>query len=156
MPALRAALTQAGIPQTLINQAQMAYSLMAQVQLETSKLGQGQGAVSNFERDLFAQASIAATDNPAVILAKLDMLKARANLDKARAEMVRKHRGNLDDLVGSDEWSNLTNNYLNEINGIFGSRLAGAPVSKNAQPNYPAVPGRDNKGAQERLPERVK
>jgi hypothetical protein len=160
LPAFRKALTNAGLPQELINQAQMAYSLMAQVQLETAKLGQGQGAVSNFERDLFAQASIAATDNPAVILAKLDMLKARAELDRERSKMVRQYKGSIDDLVESAEWTRATTDYLNKISQIFGQRLAGAPVSQNPQPNIPgAAPkasGRDNQGAASRLPEGVR
>lgn len=151
---LRSALTDAGLPKELISQAQMAYSLMAQIQLETAKLGQGQGAVSNFERDLFAQASIARSDRPEVILAKLDMLKARANLDKERSRLVRQYRGKIDDLVESEQWSNLTNNYLNELSQIFGNRLSGAPISQN--PRMPAPPGRDNAGADARLPPGVR
>jgi hypothetical protein len=151
---LREALTNAGIPQTLINQAQMAYSLMAQVQLETARLGQGQGSVSNFERDLFAQASIARSDNPAVILAKLDMIKARAELDRQRAQLVRQHKGSIDDLVGSDQWNNLTNTYHNQISQIFTDRLASAPISQTNR--MPAPPGRDNQGAANRLPSSVR
>jgi hypothetical protein len=110
--------------------------------------------VSNFERDLFAQASIARSDNPAVILAKLDMIKARAELDRQRAQLVRQHKGSIDDLVGSDQWNNLTNTYHNQISQIFTDRLASAPISQTNR--MPAPPGRDNQGAANRLPSSVR
>ena len=148
---LRDVITNLKEDQTLINQAQMAASLFAQVQLETSRLGQGQGQVSNFERDLFAQASLARSDNPAVILAKLDMLRARAELDRERANMILRHKGPIDDLVMGNKWQDATKSYEQKISKIFDQHLAGASVSP-ASGRRPAAPaGRDNRGSGERL-----
>jgi len=147
LPAIRDVLTNAGLDQNMINQAQYGLSLMAQVQLQMSRLQQGQGAVSDFERSLFASAAIARTDNPDTIRAKLDLLRARAEFDREVAKAVRTYKGSIDDFKSGDDYANMVQRYEEKLGGIIQNRLGGTP------PERPSAPkGRDNKGAAGRLP----
>lgn len=149
VPAIRDIMTNAGLPQTLIDQSQYALSLMANVQLQMSRLQQGQGAVSDFERALFAQAAIARTDNPQTILAKLDLLRARAEFDREVAGAVRKYKGNIDDFKSSTEYQDMQKRYEDKLGVIVEKRLGGT-VPERAPAGRPG--GRDNQGAASRLP----
>lgn len=148
LPAIRDILTNAGLDQTLINQSQFAISLMAQIQLQMSRLQEGQGAVSDFERSLFASAAIARTDNPEVIRAKLDLLRARAEFDREVAKAVRAYKGNIDDFKSGDEYADMVQKYEEKLGNIIQNRLGGQPPPRTTTP----TPGRDNKGAASRLP----
>lgn len=149
VPEIRTVLTNVGLPQNLINQSQYALSLMANVQLQISRLQQGQGAVSDFERQLFGMAAITAKDNPQTILAKLDMLRAKAEFDREVAKRVRSFKGNIDDYKTGDEYARLVQEHEDKLSGIVQNRL-GMAIERpqgNASPS-----GRDNKGAASRLP----
>lgn len=148
IPAIRDVLTNAGLDQNMINQSQFALSLMANVQLQMSRLQQGQGAVSDFERTLFASAAIARTDNPETIKAKLDLLRARAEFDREVAKAVRGFKGNIDDFKSSDAYADMVQRYENKLGTIVQDRLGGKPPERPTAP----TPGRDNKGAAGRLP----
>lgn len=139
--ALEDTLRNVGLPQDQIDRYRFALQQMANVQLQQAKLAAGQGSVSNFERDLFASASISPKDPPQTILAKLSMLEARANFDRRRAAALRKSKMDLDDFVDTDEGQKLTQDYLAQISRIasnFGSRAPaaqrGAPQTKPSQP----------------------
>lgn len=82
VPGLESALRNVGLPQELINQYQFALSQMANLQLQQSRITEGQGAVSDRERELFAVAAITDRDNPATIRAKLDMYRIKARFDR--------------------------------------------------------------------------
>lgn len=149
IPQIRKVMTNAGLPQELIDQSQFAFSLMANIQLQISRLGEGQGAVSDFERSLFGQAGITEKDNPQTILAKLDLLRARAEFDRDVAKAVRGFKGNIDDFKGGDDYARMVQTYENKLSGIVENRLSGS-----VKPSTPS--GRDNQGAASRLPAEVR
>lgn len=95
----------------IIEETQLGASLMAQVQLQISRLQQGQGAVSDFERRLFGDAAITIRDNPKTIRRKLGLLRIRAEFDKQRAEALRKYKGNVDNFVETNEYKSMVRNY---------------------------------------------
>ncbi len=148
IPEIRTVLTNAGLPQNLINQSQYALSLMANVQLQMSRLQQGQGAVSDFERTLFAMAAISAKDNPETILAKLDLLRSRAEFDREVSKRVRKFKGDIDEFKSGDEYAQLVQEYENKLGTIVQNRLG---MDVGARPSA-SPSGRDNKAAAGRLP----
>ena len=150
LPQIRKVMTNAGLPQNLIDQSQFAFSLMANIQLQISRLGEGQGAVSDFERSLFGQASITERDNPQTILAKLDMLRARAEFDREVAKAVRGFKGNIDDFKGGDEYARMVESYEGKLSNIIENRLSGTVKPSTG------VSGRDNRGAASRLPAEVR
>ena len=148
IPQIRKVLTNAGLPQNMIDQSQFALSLMANIQLQISRLGEGQGAVSDFERSLFGQAGITDKDNPQTILAKLDMLRARAEFDREQAKAVRAYKGSIDQFKLSDDYARMVQDYENKLSTIVDNRLQGRPRT--------APGGRDNPGAASRLPQEVR
>lgn len=150
IPAIREVMTNAGLPQQLIDQSQYALSLMANIQLQISRLGEGQGAVSDFERSLFGQAGITIKDNPQTILAKLDLLRARAEFDRQVAKEVRKYKGNIDDFKGGADYERMVQEYEDKLSGIVQNRLSGTVTPPDRSTAAPS--GRDNRGAASRLP----
>lgn len=149
IPAIREVMTNAGIPQQLIDQSQFAMSLVANVALQISRLSSGQGQVSNYERDLFGQAGVTMKDNPQTILAKLDMLRARAEFDREVAAAVRKYKGNIDDFKGGNDYQRMVQEYEAKLGSIVENRLSGTKPA-------PQPTGRDNQGAASRLPAEVR
>lgn len=116
--ALEDKLRNLAIPQDQIDRYRFALSTMANIQLQTAKLAEGQGSVSESERELFANASISPQDNPATILAKLSMLEARAEFDKKTASALRKSKLEADDFVDTPDYQNMVNEYLLRVSNI--------------------------------------
>lgn len=136
VPGLESALRNVGLPQELINQYQFALSQMANLQLQQSRITEGQGAVSDRERDLFATAAITSRDNPATINAKLDMYRARAELDRDIASELRKSGMTIDQFKTErkDWYDSRVDRYLSRVETIvdkLGS-APGAPVKRGA------------------------
>lgn len=128
VPGLESALRNVGLDQNLINQYQFALSQFANLQLLQSRITEGQGAVSERERDLFATASITARDNPATINAKLDMYRARAELDRDIANELRKSGMTIDQFKTErkDWYDSRVDRYLSRVETIV-DKLGGAP-----------------------------
>lgn len=116
--ALEDSLRNIGLKQEQIDRYRFGLSVMANIQLQQAKLAAGQGAISNFERDLFASATLSPKDNPGTILAKLNMLEARANFDRQRAAALRKTKMDADEFMDTPEGQRLSQNYLNQITNI--------------------------------------
>ncbi len=139
-PAIENAMRNIGLDQNLINQYQFALSVMATIQLQQAKLAAGQGSVSNFERQLFADASISPRDNPGTILKKVDMLEARAKFDQQIARELRRTKMSLDDFKDKNEaqYQRMVDNYLDRVTQIA-SGISGAPIKGGSQ--RPSTPG---------------
>jgi hypothetical protein len=133
-PALENALRNVGVDQELINQYQLALSVMANIQLQQAKLAAGQGSVSNFERQLFADASISPQDNPQTILKKVAMLEARANFDREVARELKKSKMSLDDFKDKNEtqYQRMVDNYLDRVYTIASGVKAPGGASRPA------------------------
>ena len=112
-----------GLDQSTINKYELALSTMANIQLQQAKLAQGQGSVSNFERELFALASISPMDNPATIQRKVQMLQARAEFDRDVARRLRKSKMSIDEFKDAEggEYEKMVDNYLGRIRQIASS-----------------------------------
>ena len=152
IPEIRTIATNLRLPIEFINQSQFAASLMAQIQLQISRLAQGQGAVSDFERNLFGQAGITIRDNPQTILAKLDMLKAEAEFSQKVAGGLADFRGSIDQYKKTNDYQTFVKEYKNSVNEIFKNRLAGTPA---ITPLPKTTPAKGNQPSGNRSNERV-
>ena len=130
--ALEDTLRNIGLPQEQIDRYRFGLSVMANIQLQQAKLAAGQGAISNFERDLFASATLSPKDNPGTILAKLSMLEARANYDKQRAAALRNSKMDADDFMDTPQGQKMSQDYLNQISRIA-SNMGVKPPARPAQ-----------------------
>lgn len=132
--ALEDTLRNVGLPQDQIDRYRFALATMANIQLQQAKLAAGQGAVSNFERDLFANATISPKDNPQTILAKLGMLEARADFDRKRASALRRSKMSADEFMETDDYNRMVQEYLGKVGrisqGIGSKAPAGNPQMK--------------------------
>jgi len=99
---------------------QFALARLATIQLQQAKLAAGQGSVSNFERTLFADASISPKDTPTTIVAKLAVLEARSNFDKEVARELRRTKMSLDQYKDKNEekYQKMVDSYLDKISDI--------------------------------------
>ncbi len=129
--ALEDTLRNVGLPQEQIDRYRFALATMANIQLQQAKLVQGQGAVSNFERQLFADAVISPRDNPGTILAKLSMMEERARFDRARASALRRSKMDADEYVETPEHQKLVDDYLRKVTDIA-SRIGVKPTRRPA------------------------
>lgn len=154
---LRDIMTQAGLPQELIDQSQVLGSELAKIQLQISRLGEGQGSVSDFERSLFGQAGLTVKDNPRTIQAKVGLLRAEAEFQQKVASGLRKFKGSIDDFKETPQYQQMVDEYKEKANQTwekaFGTKSPGREAAPSAAPPGSAAPsGRDNKGAAGRLP----
>lgn len=119
-PALENAMRNIGLSQEQINRYQFALGIMAQIQLQQAKLAAGQGSVSNFERELFGQASISPQDNPETIVKKVQMLRARAEFDREFARELRKSKMSADEFKEDREaqYNRMVKNYEDRVANI--------------------------------------
>lgn len=131
--ALEDTLRNVGLPQDQIDRYRFALSTMANIQLQQAKLAAGQGAVSNFERDLFANATLSPKDNPGTILAKLGMLEARANFDRQASSALRKSKMDADEFVESPEYQRMVNAYLGQVSNIASNIGVKTPAKQGAR-----------------------
>lgn len=132
--ALEDTLRNIGLPQEQIDRYRFGLSVMANIQLQQAKLAAGQGAISNFERDLFASATLSPKDNPSTILAKLNMLEARANFDRQRAAALRRTKMDADDFMDTPEGQRLSQEYLNKISTLASNMGVKAPARTTQRP----------------------
>jgi len=132
--ALEDTLRNVGIPQDQIDRYRFGLSVMANIQLQQAKLAAGQGAISNFERDLFANATISPKDNPGTILAKLSMLEARANFDRQRAAALRRSKMDADEFMDTPDGQRMSQDYLSQISRIAANMGGKPPASSTQRP----------------------
>lgn len=130
--AIEDSLRNVGLPQEQIDRYRVALSTMATIQLQQAKLAAGQGSVSNFERDLFASASISSKDTPGTILAKVSMLEERAKFDRQVAAALRNSNMSADEFVESDRYQSLVDNYLQKVANIA-SNIGNRPAKRTTQ-----------------------
>jgi hypothetical protein len=80
------------------------------------------GSVSNFERDLFTQASLTPNDSPNAIMYKLELQRARAQFDRMIGSEYQKFEktrmGSAEDFVQTDRYQALRNSYDNALKQI--------------------------------------
>jgi hypothetical protein len=134
------ALRNVGLEQETINKYELALNTMANIQLQMAKLAQGQGSVSNFERELFALAAISPQDNPATILRKVQLLQARAEFDRDLGRVIRKSKKSLDSFKeeNEDQYNSMVQSYLDRVSQI--AQSVNIPVPKPGAPRQAGAP----------------
>jgi hypothetical protein len=135
-----------GLTDDQIARYQFALARLATIQLQQAKLAAGQGSVSNFERNLFADASISPKDTPTTIVAKLAVLEARSNFDKEVARELRRTKMSLDQYKDKNEekYQKMVDSYLDKISGIA-MNIGARPRPGQPRPGTPGQfgPSRD-------------
>jgi hypothetical protein len=114
--------------------------LFAQSQLEASQLAKGQGAISDFERRLFAATAMTAEDTPGTLKMKAQALIARGQFDRQVARLWERSKGqfrSVSEFKQSDEYDKL----VAEYDAKLGKLLERMPVAGQPTPTgQPAKP----------------
>ena len=147
--ALIDALRNVGLEQETINKYELALNTMANIQLQMAKIAQGQGSVSNFERELFALAAISPQDNPATILRKVQLLQARAEFDRDLGRVIRKSKKSLDAFKdeNEDQYNSMVQSYLDRVSQI--AQSVNIPLPKPGAPRQTGTTGTSSSAGQD-------
>jgi hypothetical protein len=121
-------LSMPGTSQKAINARREIAQNLAKGALEASKLSQGQGSVSDFERSMFERIAGSLADTPELLVKRQRMLVARANLDTELGKMYRgtKKPGeplDFDAFRTSKEYENKVAAYEKELRAILDSEV---------------------------------
>lgn len=121
-------LSMPGTSQKAINARREIAQNLAKGALEASKLSQGQGSVSDFERSMFERIAGSLADTPELLIKRQRMLVARANLDNQLGTMYRgtKKPGeplDFDMFRTSKEYESKVAAYEKELRGILDSEV---------------------------------
>lgn len=121
-------LTMPGTDQKTINARREIAQNLAKGALEASKLSQGQGSVSDFERSMFERIAGSLADTPELLIKRQRMLVARANLDNELGTMYRatKKPGeplDFDAFRTSKSYQDKVAAYEKELRGILDSEV---------------------------------
>lgn len=140
VPEIQNIMRNINLSQDQINDFQLAGMMIAQMQLQISKLTQGQGAVSDRERELFAMAGVTTEDNPETIRKKLAMLTAKANFEREVSRSLRASKMNSDDFKDSDKYQNIFEGYIDRLQNIVSPNQRVQPSSARPAAARPAAP----------------
>ena len=151
LPEIRNVFTQISAKPEEIAKYQTLASQMANVQLQISRLAQGQGQVSDFERSLFGQAGLTIKDTPKTIRAKIALLRTEAEFTQKVASGLRKFKGSIDEFKETDQYQNLVDEYKQNANNVWEKNFGTPSPAQRSSPS-----GRDNRGAAQRLPQEVR
>lgn len=129
----------------LISDKQLALSIIAQQQFAFSSLAKGQGAISDFERQLFNAMGADIKDRPDTIIRKMDMLTARAEFDREASRLARAARKEgigFDEMKDSTKYQDAYQRYVNKLMDIVegGGRTAPKSVRAPSAPSSPSAP----------------
>jgi hypothetical protein len=134
------ALVAPGTDQKAINARNEIKQNLARGELEASKLAQGQGSVSDFERELFKKVAGSVGDTPELLIKRQQALLARENLNEKLGIAYGDFQAsgkppNLAEFKRSAAFKSLVSEYDKELNKILSSEIkipkgnATAPVS---------------------------
>lgn len=138
--------TDLGLPPEQISDKQLALSIIAQQQFAFSSLAKGQGAISDFERQLFNAMGADIKDRPDTIVRKMDMLTARAEFDREISRMARAARKQgigYDDMKDSTKYQDAYQKYLGKLMDIVegsGRTVPKQSTSAGASATQPTNP----------------
>lgn len=123
-----------GMPEADKPTADARYSIatnLARTELETSRLAQGQGTISDAERQLFQRIAGGIGDPASLLIKKVQMIKARSELDRELGDLYRKanESGFVDynKFRNSKEFINKVANYEARLKDIAGNVAPGNP-----------------------------
>lgn len=117
---LQASILRAGGTQQDIDAAAALGQIAVKTSLELSSAVKG--SVSNYEQDLFKQASFSKNDSPAVLKYKSELMRARGEIQKflwnKYLEFEKAGKGNIEDFKSSKEYKSYQNQYDSALSKI--------------------------------------
>jgi hypothetical protein len=135
-----------GVDQKTINARNEIKQNLARGELEASKLAQGQGAVSDFERRLFAKVSGSTADTPELLIKRQQALVARENLNEKLGRLWGEQQTsgkapNYAEFKNNPERRRLIAEYDKELNEILAKdiNIPKTGAAKPAIPKYDAA-----------------
>jgi hypothetical protein len=131
---LEDALRNTGLDKEGIAKARLAAQQFNQLQIRLASAAKG--AVSDYERSLFADAAINLKDPVPAIHMKNDMLEAKAAFDKNVAKAFRQSKMGVEDFRDSDAYQREYEIYIKRLQGIAG----GQRLTETPQAAKPAAP----------------
>ena len=119
-------LSMPGADQKTVNARKEIAQNLARGALEASKLSQGQGSVSDFERSMFEKIAGSLADTPELLIKRQKMLIARADLDKELGGMYRANKvpgppTDYESFTASPAYTKAVDAYEEKLRGILGS-----------------------------------
>ena len=121
---------------------QLVGQLLVRLQLGMTSAERGSGAVSNFERELFAKSKITQDDLPQTVMAKVNGM---ARMYKYQGEIADRLQGTgmqYDDYIRTNEGRSLYRQYLSDMQSIVGNLPAGRSPAKPSRPSNQNNPDR--------------
>ena len=120
--------TMPGGGQQAINARKEIAQNLARGALEASKLSQGQGSVSDFERSMFEKIAGSLADTPELLIKRQKMLIARADLDKQIGGMYRSNKvpgkaTDFESFTASPAYSKAIDAYEEKLRSILGTDI---------------------------------
>jgi hypothetical protein len=132
--------------QEMYDRGRQVASQAAMLQFQASMLAKGQGAISNNERQLFADTTIGVKDSVSTINRKADMIVARAEFAKTVADTINEKEISLDQFKKTPEFKKLEANYENRLRNIW---------NPNRAKQSPSTGSPDLEAARKRLAEKL-
>ena len=134
--------------QEMYDRGRQVASQAAMLQFQASLLAKGQGAISNNERQLFADTTIGVKDSVNTINKKADMIIARADFAKTVSDTINEKSVSLDKFKLTPEYKKLELDYENKLRDIWN------PNRKKSQ-GAPSTGSPDLEAARKRLEARL-
>jgi len=149
VPQLREVLTNLGAPQDVINNLNVLASMAAQTSIDFSKTyGKGQGAVSDFERRLYASLGPTIKDPLEAFMMKSKLLTAKAEYDRDLAQALRRSKMDVDSFMDTPQYQKVVDAYQNKVYEVAG-------IKKPAAIPTGPITGADAKSRRDAAKERV-
>ena len=135
-------LSMPGTDQKTVNARKEIAQNLARGALEASKLSQGQGSVSDFERSMFEKIAGSLADTPELLIKRQKMLIARAELDQKLGGMYRSSKvpgkpTDYESFTARPDVVKLVNDYEENLRNILGTDVQ-LNKGKSAVPQYDA------------------
>ena len=137
-------LSMPGSSQQIVNARKEIAQNLARGALEASKLSQGQGSVSDFERSMFEKIAGSLADTPELLIKRQKMLLARADLDQKTGALYRSSKApgratDFETFTTSPDYTKAVNEYEEKLRNILGTDIVlGKPGAAPAIPKYDA------------------
>lgn len=130
VPQMREILSNLGAPQNVIDNLNVLSSLAAQTSIDFSKsYGKGQGAVSDFERRLYASLGPTIRDPIDAFMMKSKLLTAKAEYERDLANALRRSKKSFDDFQDTPEYQKALDSYQRKAYEVAGIKQpAAAPA----------------------------
>jgi hypothetical protein len=130
---------------------QLVGQLLVRLQLGMTSAERGSGAVSNYERELFAKSKITQDDLPQTVMAKVNGM---ARMYKYQVEIADRLQGTgmqYDDYIRTNEGRSLYRQYLSDMQSIVGNLPAGRSPARPARPARPSNQNNPDRQAIDKL-----